>query len=125
MHKLFTGATFFGVLILALFVFNNAISSQQLASASASYTTFEYSIDETAKSDILELPVSAFAIFDIKTGEILVSKNSDKKLPIASVTKLITAATAIDNLDLNKEVVVTASDVATEGRAGKFMVVKF
>ena len=119
MHKLFTGATFFGVLILALFFFNNAISSQQLASASASYTTADFHIDENAKSDILELPVSAFAIFDVETGEILVSKNSGKKLPIASVTKLVTAASAMDNLDLDLAAIITASDVLTEGKAGK------
>ncbi len=122
MHKLITGATFFGVLILALVVFNNAVSSQQLASAVASYSIPEYNIDETAKVELAQLPVSAFAIFDVETGEVLVSDNEETSLPIASVTKLVTAAVVIDNLDLDLAATITANDVATEGEAGKLRI---
>lgn len=60
----------------------------------------------------------AYTVFDVTTGEILLSKDADEELPIASVTKLFTAAAALE-LSPDEEVVVSAADVATEGRAGK------
>ncbi len=66
-----------------------------------------------------DIPVTAkaYGVFDVETGEILFSQNADEILPIASVTKLFTAAAVLDEPD--ESVVVTNYDVATEGRAGK------
>lgn len=61
----------------------------------------------------------AYGVFDIKTGEILFSHNSDEKLPIASVTKLLTAKEVLSELSGGEAVVITSEDIETEGRAGK------
>lgn len=39
---------------------------------------------------------SGYTLVDFSTGEILMSKNSEEKLPIASLTKLMTAVVALD-----------------------------
>lgn len=66
------------------------------------------------------VPVSAraYSVIDIETGTILFSHNADEVLPIASVTKLFTAA-ALSPAAYNTPVIITKTDVSTEGRAGK------
>ncbi len=63
------------------------------------------------------ISAKAYGVFDVKTGELLISKNEDEVLPIASVTKLFTAASVLE--DENESLIVTASDVTAEGRSGK------
>lgn len=68
------------------------------------------------------LPVisaTAYGVFDIETGELLLSQNANTALPIASITKLFTADAILSAGVLNEPVTITAADVATLGRAGK------
>jgi D-alanyl-D-alanine carboxypeptidase (penicillin-binding protein 5/6) len=53
-----------------------------------------------------QLTAKAALGFDLDSGTILYSKNFDQKLPIASVTKLMTALVVADRLDWNSKVVV-------------------
>lgn len=67
---------------------------------------------------IFILPVGAFDIssknvilYNLDNGEILYEQNSNNKIMIASLTKLMTALVTLDNVsDLNKQVVLTNSD---------------
>lgn len=52
-------------------------------------------------------------------GSILYQKNIDKRLPVASLTKLMTAMIVIDKYPLEKEIIVSQEDVWTEGESGK------
>jgi len=52
-------------------------------------------------------------------GNILYQKNIDKKLPIASLTKLMTAMIVIDKYPLEKEIIVSQEDIWTEGESGR------
>ena len=61
----------------------------------------------------------SFLVFDMETGTEIASKKSTEVLPIASVTKLFTAASFYENADLDATTTITWSDVNTEGRAGK------
>ncbi|MBO4573254.1 MAG: D-alanyl-D-alanine carboxypeptidase [Clostridia bacterium] len=54
-------------------------------------------------------------VIDARTGEILFEKNADKKASIASLTKILTAITAIENCDVEKEITVTSEMVGIEG----------
>ena len=48
---------------------------------------------------------------DADTGEVVLAKNSDTPVPIASITKLMTAMVVLDaRLDLEKEVTITHAD---------------
>jgi len=46
--------------------------------------------------------------------------NPEKRWPIASLTKLMTAIVSIEKMDLDKEIIMTKKAVDTEGTAGEF-----
>jgi serine-type D-Ala-D-Ala endopeptidase (penicillin-binding protein 7) len=65
--------------------------------------------------DPLELKSSVALVVDQQTNEVLVSKNADAILPIASITKLMTAIIVLDGpQDLNELVDITDAEVDTE-----------
>lgn len=43
--------------------------------------------------------LNAFSVLDFNSGQVVISKNSDARLPIASLTKLMSAVVALDFLD--------------------------
>lgn len=64
--------------------------------------------------DRLALKSSAALVLDEQTGQILYGKNTASVLPIASITKLMTAMVVLDaRLDPNEMIQVTADDVDT------------
>ena len=68
-----------------------------------------------ATPDKLALKSSVALVMDQDTNEVLFSKNSQAVLPIASITKLMTAVVVTDaQLPLDEVLTVTADDVDTE-----------
>lgn len=65
------------------------------------------------------LAATAYAVFEVETGKVIGAFNSAAVLPIASVTKLLTAATVLRTVEADAEYTVAAEDVATLGRAGR------
>ena len=55
-------------------------------------------------------------VLDVGTDAILYSKNSDEKMPIASLTKIMTALVILDNIDLNGTVTISRNAFDTDGR---------
>lgn len=73
-------------------------------------------------SENLEIQAdSAISLFLNDNGKekILYEKNSDKALPIASVSKLMTALVVLDNYDLEKEIEISKTAVNQEESLGK------
>jgi D-alanyl-D-alanine endopeptidase (penicillin-binding protein 7) len=65
--------------------------------------------------DALDLKSSVAFVMDQETNEVLVSKNPNAVLPIASITKLMTAMVVVDaGLPLDETLTVTQADVDTE-----------
>lgn len=78
----------------------------------ASYGT-HLGLHKTA--DPLELRSNAALVMDAQTGEILFEKNAHTILPIASITKLMTALVVVDaQLPLNELITIDAADLDTE-----------
>ncbi|MFM2381773.1 MAG: hypothetical protein RLZZ76_540 [Candidatus Parcubacteria bacterium] len=69
--------------------------------------------------DTSAVTADAFSVFVMETGEELVSQNETMVLPIASVTKLVTASALLHEEGIDTQLPVTVSDTAAEGRAGK------
>jgi len=69
-------------------------------------------------SSLPEVSAKAYEVFDVQTGEILLAYNAEESLPIASVTKLFTAAKVLDSA-VAEPLIITNQDIATEGRSGK------
>ncbi len=65
------------------------------------------------------LSAKAVLVVDGDTGESLYERQADEVLPIASVTKLVTAAVFWDAVDQFGTTTITAADVAEDGRAGR------
>ncbi len=63
---------------------------------------------------VVYLRSSAVMVQDAETGEIVLTKNSDAVVPIASITKLVTAMVILDRgLDLEQRIVVSREDIGT------------
>lgn len=71
-----------------------------------------YGLHETR--DPLELQSSVALVVDQDTNEVVFAKNSDAVLPIASLTKLMTALVVTEaNLSLDEQITITSEDVDT------------
>lgn len=69
------------------------------------------------RSELSELTLnsSAVLVVDQDTGKVLIEKNPDATLPIASITKLMTAAVTLDaELPLNEVIAITKEDTQLE-----------
>lgn len=65
--------------------------------------------------DPLDLKSSVAFVMDQDTNEVLLSKNSDAVLPIASLTKLMTAMVVVEaKLSQDESITITSDDVDTE-----------
>jgi serine-type D-Ala-D-Ala endopeptidase (penicillin-binding protein 7) len=63
---------------------------------------------------VVYLRSAAVLVQDAETGEVVLNKNSDSVVPIASITKLVTAMVILDRgLDLEQRIVVSREDVGT------------
>ncbi|HRH29139.1 MAG TPA: serine hydrolase [Aquabacterium sp.] len=95
-----------------------AMGRTPIASPSASAATGAsfgqiYGLHHT--QDPLELKSSVALVIDQDTNEILLAKNSDAVLPIASLTKLMTAMVVVEaRLPLDEMITITQDDVDTE-----------
>lgn len=56
---------------------------------------------DESQIDPSQIKAQSFLVFEAQTGDVLLSKNPDEKLAIASLTKLMTGLLAVKNLDFN------------------------
>lgn len=73
------------------------------------------------RNTLIEDPIiSAQSVFiwDIDNDLTFFSRKSDFKRPIASITKLITAAVILDKVQMEEEVTISFSSIESEGNAG-------
>ncbi|MCX6820243.1 MAG: serine hydrolase [Candidatus Adlerbacteria bacterium] len=68
--------------------------------------------------DTNTLIAKADIVYDPTDGRILFSKNSSAPLPLASLTKLMTATAVLEGGDTGRSVQITAADLAPEGDWG-------
>ncbi len=108
--------------ITKVFVFLSlfGIGSFLLLSWLVQEAVYEVSPSLTIKSgDLPMVSAKSFLVLDMESGTEVISQASDDELPIASITKLFSAAAFRDSTSLIGSTAVTWSDVVTEGRSGK------
>ncbi len=77
-----------------------------------------------AVDDPLDLKSSVAYVLDQDTHEVLFSKNPEAVLPIASITKLMTALVVVEaKLSLDEEISITGDDIDTEKHTGSRLAV--
>lgn len=67
----------------------------------------------TVKVNALDLNISSKTaiLYNLDNGEVLYEKNADEKVPIASLTKIMTALITLENIqDLNKQIILINND---------------
>jgi len=76
--------------------------------------TIGFAQAQTQKVKVVYLRSAAVMVQDAATGEVVINKNSEAVVPIASITKLMTAMIILDRgLDLEQRIVVSREDVDT------------
>ncbi len=68
----------------------------------------------------LELRAKAVYVYDVMQHKVIYEKNQDLQLPLASLTKLMTALTAADLIPLNSRVTIRKEFLEEEGDSGLF-----
>ena len=68
--------------------------------------------------DGISLEARAVYVLELKTGSVLFAKNENEKLPLASVTKLMTALVAREHLSESAVLTLTNDDLSAEGDSG-------
>jgi D-alanyl-D-alanine endopeptidase (penicillin-binding protein 7) len=79
--------------------------------------------NKTAASAIPGIPVSAAAylVGNVKTGEIYLQKNSSAVLPVASMSKLITAVAAIDTIAAGTKITISQENLSVASDTSMLM----
>lgn len=73
--------------------------------------------EKIPETPVLNIDIKAKAAYvkDLNTGKVLYAKNENEKLPLASLTKIMTALVAKRNADNNQLIKISDQDLATEG----------
>ncbi len=104
----FLGGILFILLILS-FVISHRIERGPVSAPAKFATTAFNGLAITAK---------AAYVLDARTGQVLYAKNADARLPLASLTKVMTALVATELAPSYSTIVVTSEAVATDGDSG-------
>jgi len=69
--------------------------------------------------DLPEITAQSVIIMDMETDYVIFEKNSRKQLPIASISKIVTALIAEEKLSSDHEIIISQQAINTEGGTGK------
>ncbi len=70
--------------------------------------------------DTLNIEAKAYYVLDVTTGEVLASHNAEIQLPLASLTKIMTAITALSLVPESTIITIEESYLEPEGDSGLF-----
>lgn len=68
-------------------------------------------IEKIRDPNLVQISAKSYLVFDLETGQLLVEKNSQQKLPIASLTKLLTALIVYQSVNPSSTVTINFNDV--------------
>jgi serine-type D-Ala-D-Ala carboxypeptidase (penicillin-binding protein 5/6) len=77
----------------------------------------EYKIN--SKAPVPKVEAKSYLVGDIETGEIILAKNENQALPIASISKLMTSVVVDEFYGLSETVRVSSSAIDTYGKQGR------
>ena len=75
-----------------------------------------FSLPDKITDDYIELDANSAIAFDTETDLVLYAKEINKKVPIASISKIMTAIVVLENSDPSDSVLISESAFQTEGR---------
>ena len=115
-----TGTLLFGPVVvlsfIIMFIQSNPEIKKELSDSSSEFIKMFQSKDITKKEfPNIEIEASSAIVKDLNTGEIIYKKESNVAMPLASVTKVMTALVAKNVLENNQEVRIGADHIMEEG----------
>ena len=111
-NRLFVIASSFFIVAITIFI---------LPSWDNVMESYNSSIEEVKPEKVFPqvlVKASSAIVFDLETEEVLFSKNPNEQLPLASITKLMTALVTVNNLDQLDTVTISSQDLAGGSNAG-------
>lgn len=94
--------------------FDTAVSVYSSTGETASSTEAYYLISQ----DRPKISAQAYAVADLETGQVVMSKNENQVEPIASVSKLLTALTSLETINQYRDIVVEDAALQAYGFQG-------
>ncbi len=128
-HKLYILSGVLSVLILinAFFIFNFENAGERdtgltsLTGQTSNTQAYIFPISEPSYLPVLntaierpQLAARSALVYDTRSSRFLYSKNPEERLPIASLTKLMTAIVVLENLDLDGIIIVSKESVKVD-----------
>lgn len=105
-----------GLLVATIFLFSGELSqSQNPAAAASAGATQEEAIDPF---EHLSLEASAVYVYDIAQGETLYTKNESAQLPLASLTKVMTALVSSEHISPEATITISKEAIKVDGDNG-------
>ncbi len=84
--------------------------------------TEQPTIELTPPSSFPSIGALSVLVWEVEKEKVLFEKNGSWRLPIASLTKLMTALVVIEETDLSEEVPITASAIKEDGFRGELLI---
>src|SRR3989344_2489014 len=114
----------FSSFLFSIFEDRNVIESKNSQASVVELTApsekgFQYFYTNKEASLGPKVSAKAFLVGDLDTGEVIIAKNQDKKFPLASVSKLMTAVVAKEIVKPENEAVIGKEALATYGKNGE------
>lgn len=112
-------ATSFFFSIFKIGTATHPVKSNLAAQATAAKDTPKYFYINKSEGGKPKVTAEAYLVGDLNTGEVILSKNQTKKLPIASVSKLMTGLVASELATGEDTAIISRRAVATLGQNGE------
>lgn len=109
---------FVGLVFSLIFLVYPVISENKKAELAAAAETVAGSHPDPFSTITLE--AKAAYVIDLKSGKVLFDKNSEAELPLASLTKLMTAVAALSVVPESTIITIDKDDLALEGDSGLY-----
>lgn len=111
-----------GLIVLNLtligLVFSFSLMLYRLKSGDKIVTESQKQISQKIKIDQSKIKAKSVIVYDINDEKVLYEKNSDEKLPLASLVKIMTVYTARSLADTDEVISVKKEDLSEEGDNG-------
>lgn len=91
---------------------SDSLANANLISLASSYLSLK-------NPDKMPLSAESYLVADIDSGEVIIEKNKDRILPIASITKLTTALVSLETLDQSKTTTISLDSYKTYSKTGR------
>ena len=103
-------------------VFSSHISNAVIYSSDNGFEIAERKEGAPATESKRKITAKSYSVINISDNQTILEKNQEKLLPIASITKLVTAVIARKLLDQNQYIAITPQMASTYGNEARFRI---